>query len=125
MNLKPLLLALLLPSLALGQSCPQNVSKAKSGAVVTCDAWIVSEPQMQEFVRTEDKYKIEVNRGLTLEKLRLLDEQEIEFYKVRAKSLEQQVNGAETRKFWSNLGYFILGVVLTGIAAKAAIESSR
>lgn len=125
MKLKTIFTALLVPALVYGQPCPQNVSKAKPGAVVPCDAWVVSEQQMQEFARTEDKYKIEVTRGLTLEKLRLLDEQEIEFYKVRSSSLQKEVNSGESKRFWSNLGFFVLGIVLTGVAAKAAIESSK
>jgi hypothetical protein len=125
MKLKILFAVLLVPALVFGQACPQNVTKAKPGAVVQCDSWIVSEPQMQDFARTDDKLKVEETRGLTLEKLRVLDAQEVDFYKARADKLHKENQSLDNKRFWSNLGFFVLGIVLTGVAAKAAIESAK
>lgn len=102
-----------------------NVQKIKAGTPAPCDGWIVSEPQMKDFAKQTDQLEIQKNIHKVNEQLIRLSETEIAYFKrqsqVRAKELEK----APTRQFWSNIGYFTLGVVLTGVAAKAAIESSR
>lgn len=122
--MKIFLALLLITSTAL--ACPpntQNVSRVKAGTTLTtaCDVWIVTDPAMQTFAKNADE--LEVSRKLILaqEHLRTLDVAEIEFYKKKTKALAQE----EVRSSWKTVGAFALGVIVTGFAAKAAIESTR
>ena len=107
------------------EPCAKNVQKAKTGTPLTCDAFIVSEEQMQSFAKQTDELEIARKMSQVNEQLVKLNATEMEYYKQqsagRAKELEKQ----DTRRFWTNTAYFCLGVVLTGIAAKAAIESTK
>jgi hypothetical protein len=106
-------------------SCPQNVQKVKSGTTTNCDGWLVSEPKMQEFSKQHDELELRRKLQLQQEHLRKLDLEEIEYYKLKNKHTQSALEKSESQKFWSNIGMFSLGVVLTGVAAKAAIEATR
>ena len=54
-----------------------------------------------------------------------LSEREVEYYKSKSTSTRKELEKSDNKRFWTNLGHFALGVVLTGIAAKAAIESTK
>lgn len=116
-----LLFATISPSFA----CDKNVTKVAQGNPAPCSGWHVSEPQMQDFAKQTDQLQLAKDMNKVNEQLIRLNETEIEYFRnksvVRGKELEK----AETRRFWSNLGYFALGVVLTGVATKAAIESAK
>lgn len=105
-------------------ACP-NVSKVKSGAVAPCNGWHVSEPTMQEIMKNEEQLELQKKLQLQMEYLRKLDMQEIDYYKAQSKANQKALEKSESQKFWVGVGAFTLGVVLTGLAAKAAIESTR
>lgn len=121
--LKAILISFLICSQAL--ACPQNVQKVKEGSVVNCNGWLVSEPTMQDMARNADTVETQKKLILTLEHLRVLDAKEIEHYKKHSKEAHAAYERSERQKFWVAAGAYTLGVVLTGIAAKAAIESTR
>lgn len=109
----------------LARACDVDVKPIKSGTTVHCDAWIVKDSQMKEFAKTDDKL-IKTETLLEQHKQYLkLSNEEIEHYKVQSQSRGKELDKAETKRFWSNLGHFALGVVLTGVAAKAAIEVTK
>lgn len=116
---------LLISQLSRAGECPMNVQKIKAGTNSPCDAWIVSEPTMQKIMQTDEQLELQKKLQLQMEHLRTLDQKEIEYYKVQSQSVQAKLEKEDGRRFWSNLGYFTLGVVLTGVAAKAAIESTR
>lgn len=99
-------------------ACEKNVQYTLAGTVTKCDAWLVKDSQMQEFAKQTDLLKLSEQSG----KLSL---REIEYYKKRAEQREEQLNRAENKKFFYITGAFILGVVVTGLAAKAAIEATK
>lgn len=106
-------------------ACPNNVQKIKAGEPAPCSAWLVSEPTMQEMARNKDELETSKKLILAQEHLQKLTEEEAEFYKRRASAREKELEKAEVRSFWKTAGAFALGVVVTGLAAKAAIEASR
>lgn len=105
-------------------ACP-NVQKIKTGTSAPCDGWLVTPEKMQDFAKSADE--LEVSRKLILaqEHLRTLDVAEIEFYKRKTKEAHKQLAQEEVRSGWKTVGAFALGVIVTGFAAKAAIESTR
>jgi hypothetical protein len=105
----------------------QNVSKVPKGTTLTTteDVWIVKDSQMQEFAKTHDKLELTEKLVKTNEQLLKLSDTEMEFYKRRSQSQAKELDKAESRRFWATAGAFALGVVLTGVAAKAAIEASK
>jgi len=122
-NTFSLVLALLLTTSA--YSCPNNVQKVKSGTIANCDGWLVSEPAMQDFAKTDEKLEKSAKLILEQEYLQKLTEAEVDFYKKRSTEVEKALSQSERQKFWIGIGTFALGVAITGIAAKAAIESVK
>lgn len=96
----------------------QNAVKVKKGDPSPFDGAVITEETLDKLVKSDKKV-------LKLEQLRLLEQEKTDIYKNRLNTAEKELSKAERRKFWSNAGHFVLGVLLTGIAAKAAIESSR
>jgi len=105
--------------------CPKNVQRISEGTAAPCSGWIVKDEQMQTFARTSDQLELEKQTTKLNEQLLRLNQDEIEFYKKRATVATDKLENADKARFWSNLGYFMLGVALTGVAAKTAIEVSK
>lgn len=106
-------------------ACPNNVKSIKTGTVVNCDGWLVSKPQMQSFAKSADELELQKKLVLGQEHLQKLTEAEVEFYKRKNISTEKALSQSERQKTLIGAGAFILGVVMTGFAAKAAIEATR
>ena len=62
---------------------------------------------------------------LTLQDLRITDNKIIEYYKDEAKQTKRLLDQERTTSTFKAIGYFVLGSLLTGLAAKVAIESTR
>lgn len=120
-----LIILLLLSHMGQAFGCDKDVTKVTQGTPAPCSGWHVSEPQMQEFAKTADKLTIEEKMNQVNKQLLLLSEVEIDFYKQRSLSQSKELQKAESKRFWATTGAFVLGVVLTGVAAKAAIESTK
>lgn len=120
----PIALLLLLISEYSRAECP-NVVRINTGTVSPCNGWLVSENQMQEFARNSDKLANEQGISQLNKQLLSLSAAEIEFYRNRSKSQSKELEKSESRRFWATAGAFALGVIITGVAAKAAIESAK
>jgi hypothetical protein len=107
------------------QACPQNVQKLKTGTSSPCDGWLVSEPKMQELAKNADELELSRKLVLAQEHLRKLDLGEIEHYKSQSKAAHKALSQSENQRVLVGIGAFVLGVVVTGFAAKAAIEATR
>jgi hypothetical protein len=106
-------------------NCPQNVQKLQTGTVTNCTGWLVSEPKMQEIMKDAEQLELQKKLQLQQEHLRKLDLQEIEFYKLQNSRNMKALEKSESQKYWTGIGAFALGVIVTGLAAKVAIESTR
>lgn len=106
-------------------TCTQNVKWLEGTNTVACSTWVVRDAQMQKFDKamTENVTLRKLNE--TNNQLLKLSEAEMEYYKRQSKAAQKELDRAETRRFWSTAGAFALGVVLTGLAAKAAIEAAK
>jgi hypothetical protein len=120
-RLLPLLLALLLTNNAFAQ----NVRRINVGEPAQFNGWLVTDKVMQEATKQKDELELKDKKILQLEHLRVLDIGDIEHYKVRSNQLAKQLDKENTKRYVIGTGAFILGVLLTGIAAKAAIESTK
>jgi hypothetical protein len=120
-TLKTLILMLLVLSNALAQS----VQKLDKGTPAPFSGWIITDKIAQDSARNVDLLEAKEKQILKLEHLRVLDAGDMEHYKQRSKHIEEQLHKQETKQYWANAGAFALGVILTGLAAKAAIESAR
>lgn len=107
------------------KACDKNVEFIKTGTTVNCDTWIVKDPTMQEMAKTVDKLELTEKLVEQQKTLLKLSNEEIEHYKAQSQSRGKELNKAESRQYLTGLAGFALGVVLTGIAAKAAIEATR
>lgn len=110
-------------------SCPSfscdNVTKVAQGNPAPCNGWHVSESQMQDFAKQTDQLQIQKDVHKVNEQLIRLNEREIDYYKQKSKSQSLELEKGESRRMWATAGAFVLGVVLTGVAAKAAIEATK
>lgn len=129
-SLKPLeailgwLLLILIAFSATAQACP-NIQKLKTGTTSPCDGFFVSSDKMQELAKNADELELSRKLVLAQEHLRKLDLGEIEHYKSQSKAAHKALSQSNAQKVWLGIGAFALGVVVTGFAAKAAIESTR
>jgi hypothetical protein len=97
----------------------------KRGDVCAFDGVLVDAPQMKEFRQiNEDKKNLEL-QNLKLKDLSAVQDERVELYRRQAQSLNSELAKSESRSFWKSIGYFGLGVLVTGLAAKVAIESTR
>ncbi len=109
----------------LARACDKNVSRITKDSPSPCTAWVVSDEQMQEFAKSADKLELnKKEKEIDLQMLRL-SEREVEYYRQKSDITRKELLKADNKRFWTNLAHFSLGVVLTGIAAKAAIESTK
>jgi hypothetical protein len=90
----------------------------KKGDIAPFEGILSDAAQMKEFRQiNEDKKNLEL-QNLKLKDLSAIQDERVELYKSELKS-------SESRSFWKSVGYFTLGVLITGLAVKVAIESTR
>ena len=100
-----------------------NVSYAemvivKKGDPAPFEGILVDQAQMKEFRQiNEDKKNLEL-QNLKLKDLALINDERVDLYR-------KELSSSETKSLWKSVGYFALGVLVTGFAAKVAIESTR
>jgi len=86
---------------------------------------LIDSEQMKEFRKiNEDKKSLELE-NLKLKDLSLINDQRIELYKTEVKQVREDLSRSEKKAFWQSAGTFVLGVLVTGFAAKVAIEATR
>jgi hypothetical protein len=106
-------------------ACPNNVQRIGTGESSPCSGWLVKDSQMQVFTKNSDELVKTKELVEAQDKLLKLSEAEMEFFKRSSRKAREEAFKAEGKAFWTGVGGFALGVVLTGIAAKAAIEAAK
>lgn len=107
------------------RSRAEDMVVIKEGDTAPMDGILVSSERMKQFRQTNEDYKLLKLENLKLKDLSEINDQRIVLYKDHVKQVTDDLSRSERRRFWTNVGYFALGVVVTGFAAKVAIESSR
>lgn len=104
------ILALLIPNLVFGVTCPQKVISLKEGSPAPCTGYLFSpetELEARIAIQTQDK-KDELIKTQE-EMLRIRSEQVINYEKI--------IQNKEQNTFLQNAIYFGLGVLVTGFIA--------
>ena len=86
---------------------------------------LFSENKTNELRANDERRLLLEKKTITLEEIGVLSEQRLDIYKKRVYTLEETITKNNRKRFWSNIGHFLLGAALTGLAAKVAIESSK
>lgn len=115
MNLAKLmiLLMILISTNSFGQA-----QKIKVGERATFDGVLITEKQLQEYDTAERANRV-------LKELSSLQDMRIEQYRKDLKEAKSEINKVAFKGYLGTAGGFVLGVLITGFAAKAAIEATR
>lgn len=89
----------------------QNAVKLDKGEKAPFSGALVVEETLDELVKAKKS-------NIVLKDLRITQDEIIEYHKDQARTYRKKLSQAKWDGFWSNTGYFILGVVLTGFAFK-------
>lgn len=95
------------------------------GDIAPYSGILVDAAQMKEFRQINEEKKLLETENLKLKDLGIINDQRIDLYKEHVKQVTEDLSRSERRAFWQSVGTFALGVVVTGFAAKVAIESTR
>lgn len=118
--MKYALIALLIVRLAHAEMITLN-----KGDTAPYSGILVDAEQMKEFRQiNEDKKNLEL-QNIKLKDLGVIQEQRIDLYKLEVQRVREDLSRSEKKAFWQSAGTFVLGVLVTGFAAKVAIESTR
>lgn len=102
-----------------------DMTVLKKGDTAAYDGVLVDAEQMKEFRQTNEEKKLLNLENLKLKDLSDINNQRIELYKEQVKQSTDALSSSERKGYLYNVGFFVLGVVITGFAAKAAIEATR
>lgn len=103
----------------------QKLEIIKKGEKAPYDGILADKKQMEKFREINEKKKLLEKQNIELKDLALTHEERIKFHQENANFYKKELRIQESRTFWAKVGYFTLGVVVTGFAAKTAIEASR
>lgn len=106
-------------------SIAQDVVRIEKGEKAIFAGALVSEKKLNDLRQNEEKRVLLEKKVLKMEDLGLLSEEKLDIYRNRVYNVEKELSKSNRRTFWSNIGYFALGAILTGFATKVAIESGR
>lgn len=102
-----------------------NITPIKSGETASYDGFLVSKEQMVVFRTINEKKKLLERKNILLEDLQITHKDMIMHHRNRADSLNKQLRWQETKSTFSNMGYFFLGVFITGAASYATIRTLK
>lgn len=103
----------------------QKLEKLEKGQTAPFTGVLVDAKQMKKFRQVNEEKKLLDKKNIKLKDLNVLKDQKIELYKKEITQTHKELTRYKTKTFFTNAGYFALGVILTGFAAKTAIESTR
>ena len=97
----------------------------KKGQEALFDGILADQKQMEQFRQTNEEKKILELQNMKLKDLAAINDQRIDLYKQEVKEVRADLSSSQRKTILYSVGYFVLGVLVTGFAAKAAIESTR
>lgn len=103
----------------------QNAKILSKGDVAPFDGVLLKDNVLQELYKNKETLQIVENKVLSLKELSYTQEEIIKVHRSQIKEHNKELRRERRKNFWSNVGYFTLGCLLTGVAAKVAIESTR
>lgn len=102
-----------------------QLTKLQKGDKAPYDGILADSKQMKNFRKIEEERKLLELKNIKLSELGKIKDNKIDLYQKDLSNTHKEFAKYKTKTFFTNTGYFVLGVILTGFAAKAAIESTR
>ena len=99
-------------------SSAQEVIRLDQGQVAPFSGNLIKTEKLEEFYKSHKKIPL-------LEENYELEKQRTSLYRDRIRDTEKELSKAKFKGYLGAVGGFVLGVVITGVAAKAAIEATR
>lgn len=109
----------------LNVSYSQEIVGLKKGDVAPFDGALVDQGQMKKFREHKTQLDLEITQNDALKTLNDRLENKLTIKDREIKEMEWELTRTRVKGNIYNVGFFVLGVVITGFAAKAAIESTR
>lgn len=103
----------------------QEIVHLKKGDIAPFEGALADAEQMRVFRENKTKLDLEVKQNEALKTLNLRLEEKIEFHKYETRQVERELTNVKVRSNITNIGYFVLGVALTSLATKFAIEATN
>jgi hypothetical protein len=85
----------------------------------------MTEDTLNDLVKSDKKRIITEKQNVALKDLQLVLEERIDFHQGVAKEYRTELQKSEIKRFWTNIAYFGLGVLLTGAAFKVTLEATK
>lgn len=95
----------------INSSFAQNTVKIKKGEVAIFDGVLITEEKLIELDKAQ-------RSNIALKDIGISKDEIIEFHKADARTQRNKLSRAEFRGFWTNTGYFLVGVLITGFTFK-------
>ena len=111
-------LMILLTILITENSLAQNAAALDKGQIAPFKGVLITESQLQEYDKA-------VRSNVALKELGDLYDLRVEQYKKDLSEAKSELNKAHLKGYLGTTGGFILGVLITGFAAKAAIKATQ
>lgn len=86
---------------------------------------LITPKEFNEFRKTDELSKLRIKQIQNLRDLSIVKDQRIGFYQKQVTVARRELFKSDSKRFYTNILYFTLGVILTGVAAKAAIQATR
>lgn len=102
-----------------------KVVKIQQGEPAPFTGAILDNEELNRYRQLDEKDAVREAQVKNLNDLRIIQDERIEFYQLQVKEVRKELLKSESSRWLTNIGYFVLGVAITGFAAKAAIESTR
>lgn len=103
----------------------KEMAVLKKGDAAPFDGVLSDSEQMKEFRQINEENKLLKLENLKLSDLSAIQGKKEDLYKLDIDNKQSQIVRLERREVWLTAGAFLIGVIATSIAAKAAIESTR
>lgn len=97
----------------ISNSFAQNAIVLDKGQTAPFKGALIKPERLDTLVKAERK-------SIVLEDLRITQDELIDYHKDTARKYRTRLAEEKFNSFWTNTGFFVLGVVLTGFAFKAA-----
>lgn len=101
------------------------IERITKGQAAPYSGAIITEREVEEYTDLVKKEAVRKAQIKNLNDLRIIQDERIDFYQLQVKEVRRELLKSDSKRWLTNIGYFVLGVAITGFAAKAAIESTR
>ena len=117
--------ALILTLIILTTNISTSLAQAKvltKGTPAPYTGVLIENTSFNNLVKSEKQLKVVEKQNIVLKDLRIVLEERVDYHQGVAKGYRTELQRSEIKRFWTNMAYFGLGVLMTGVAFKVALE---